>query len=159
MRVRTYHKHAIQRSSPALQGLLVLHTIFSIFYSAPIWFTYLGIRWHLASVTSKQRIWMICVLIIWFCTEILRLHLGCLANKQSLFGGLVAFLTITLVPQLPFVCVLLGVLPECNDLEFSVCVTQILLLVLESLAALQLLLRVTRNNIVDFYVSLGSPYC
>ncbi|CAC9551996.1 conserved hypothetical protein [Leishmania infantum JPCM5] len=159
MRVRTYHKHVIQRNSPALQGLLALHTMFSVFYSAPVWFTYLGIRWHVASVTSQQRIWMICVLIIWFCTEILRLHLGCLANKRILFGELVAFLTMTLVPQLLLVCVLLGFLPECTDLEFSVCVTQILLLVLECLTAMQLLMRVTRNNVVDFYVSLGSPYC
>ncbi|GET93558.1 hypothetical protein, conserved [Leishmania tarentolae] len=159
MRVRTYHKNVIQRNSPALHGLLALHVIFSMFYSAPIWFTYLGMRWHWESVTSQQRTWMICVLIIWFCAEIIRLYLGCLANKRALFGELIAFLIMTLVPQLLLVCVLVRSLPECNDLEFGVCVTQILLLVLECLAAVQLLMRVTRNKIVDFYVSLGSPYC
>ncbi|KAG5465783.1 hypothetical protein CUR178_00496 [Leishmania enriettii] len=158
MRVRTYHKHAVQRNSPALQGLLTLHMIFSILYSAPIWFTCLGIRWHRASVTMQQRTWMTSLLVAWFCAEIVRLYLGRLANKQTLFGELIAFLVITLFPQLPLVCIFLSLLPGRNDLEFGVCVTQILLLVLESLAAAQLLMRVTRNNIVDFYVALGSTY-
>ncbi|KAG5464309.1 hypothetical protein LSCM1_00491 [Leishmania martiniquensis] len=158
MRVRTYHKHSVQRNSPALQGLLTLHAIFSILYSAPIWFTYLGIRLHRDSVTEQQRTWIPSLYVIWFCTELVRLYLGRLANKHTLFGELIAFLVITVVPQLLLLCVLLGVLPELNDLEFGVCVTQILLLALEWLAAVQLWWRVARHNIVDFYVSLGSPY-
>ncbi|KAG5490615.1 hypothetical protein JKF63_00736 [Porcisia hertigi] len=158
MRVRTYHKHIIQRNSPALHGLLALHTVFSLFYSAPIWFTYLGIRFHRASVTTVQRTWMICVLLLWFIGEILRLYLGRVGNKHTLFVELIAFTIMTLVPQLLLVGALLFFLPEPNDLEFGVCVTQVLLLVLEFFAAVQLLMRVARNNVLDFYVSLGTPY-
>ncbi|KAK7200543.1 putative membrane protein [Novymonas esmeraldas] len=159
MRVRTYHRHTVQRNSPALHGLLGLHTIFSLLYTAPVWFTYLGIRWQRSSVTDTQRTWMIAVLVVWFCAEVVRLYLGRRANKQTVFGELIAFLVMTLVPQLLLVCALFVLLPERNDLEFGVCVTQILLLALECVATILLLMRVTRNNVVDFYVSLGSPYC
>lgn len=159
MRVRSYHKQAVQRNSPALHGLLALHIIFSICYTAPVWFTYLGIRWNKATTTTEERTWMTCVLVIWFLAEVVRLYLGRLANKQALFGELIAFLCMCMVPQLLLVCILLGLLPDHNDLELSVCVTQIILLVLECAAAANLLLRISRNNVVDFYVSLGSPYC
>lgn len=158
MRVHTYHKHAVQRNSPLLHALLSLHTVFSICYSAPIFFIYLGLRWQRRSTTATQKKWMIFVLIIWFCAEVGRLYLGRLANRQTLFGELVGFLIMTLVPQVVLIGVLFGLLPHRNDLEYGVCVTQLILLGLECVAAVELLVRITRHNVIDFYVTLGSPY-
>ncbi|KPA81519.1 putative mitochondrial hypothetical protein [Leptomonas pyrrhocoris] len=158
MRVHTYHKHAVQRNSPLLHALLSLHAIFSVCYSAPIFFTFLGLRWQRQSTTSTQRTWMICVLVIWFCAELGRLYLGRLANRQTLFGELIGFLSMTIVPQIVLMGVLFGLLPQRNDLEYGVCITQLILLGLEFLTATQLLVRITRNNVIDFYVALGSPY-
>lgn len=101
---------------------------------------------------------MIFVLIIWFCAEVGRLYLGRLANRQTLFGELVGFLIMTLVPQVVLIGVLFGLLPHRNDLEYGVCVTQLILLGLECVAAVELLVRITRHNVIDFYVTLGSPY-
>jgi hypothetical protein len=158
MRVHTYHKHAVQRNSPYLQALLSLHVIFSVCYSAPIFFTYLGLRWQRHGITATQKTWMLCVLVIWFSAEVGRLYLGRLANRQSLFGELIGFLTMTFVPQGVLMAILFGSLPQRNDLEYGVCVAQLILLGLEGMAAVELLIRVTRNNVIDFYVVLGSPY-
>ncbi|KPI89013.1 hypothetical protein ABL78_1897 [Leptomonas seymouri] len=158
MRVHTYHKHAVQRHSPLLHALLSIHAVFSICYTAPILLTYLGLRWQQQSTTGAQKKWMLCVLMLWFCAEVVRLYLGRLANRYTLFGELIGFLTMSIAPQMVLIGVCLGLLPNLNDLEYSVCVTQFILLVSECLAATQLIMRVTRNNVIDFYVALGSIY-
>lgn len=158
MRVRTFHQDQVQRSSTLLHGLLTAHSFFSLFFSTPVWFASLAVRYHMSLLTTAETTWVTVALVVWFCAEATRVVLGKLANLRMLFGELIGFIVLCAVPQLLIVLVLFVAMPKVSSIERSVSILQVVLLVLEFLTAIRLLLRLSRNQIVNFYVALGSPH-
>lgn len=156
MRVRTFHRHSVNRTSTVLAALIPLHFLYSFCFSLPIWFTFFGIRWNRGELTSGQRAWLLCVLLVFAAVEAIRGFLGYFANLKMLIADLCGYMGLCVVPQLILICVLLVNLPGRNDLEFSVCLTQLLLVIVETLASARMVWRLARNNTVDFYVELAS---
>jgi len=158
MRVRTFHRDQIQRSSTLLHGLLTAHSFFSLFFTTPVLWASWAVHWHNGLLTNAQATWVCVLLTIWVCAEVTRIVLGKLSNLRMLFGELIGFLALCFVPQLLIVVVLLAAAPQMSHVEKSVCWVQLVLLVVEALTASRHLTRLTRNQIVNFYVALGSPY-
>ncbi|CAD2213029.1 hypothetical protein AGDE_04732 [Angomonas deanei] len=155
MRIRAYHRHNIQRNSIYLSLLLTAHLIFSFCFTAPILFTFVGIRVSKTTTTSGDAAWMLAVSLLWFLAEAARIYLGNVSNKKMRFPELISFTCITVVPQIVLISVYYGMVKERTPYEYGACVTQIILLVLEFLFAARLMLRLGRNNTIDFYVYLG----
>lgn len=154
MRARVYHRHRVSRTSALLNGLLMMSVFFSLCFTAPVMLTYVGIKWN--RFTKTESVWMLLVFFLWFSFEVARLLFGFSGNKRMLPAYHFAFLLLTL-SQFVFMVIYFMMVPERRDLEYSIYVTQMLLLGLETLAGVRLLWRLMRNNTINFYVALGAP--
>lgn len=156
MRVRSFHRHTVNRSSTALGVLIPLHFLYSLCFSVPIFFVFLARRWGRGEIGSGQRTWMLCLMLLFTVGEAIRFGVGYTANIKMLLPDLCGYMSMCLLPQLVIICILLSYLPQRNELELSVCIVQLLLLCVEALVAVRMVWRLARNNTIDFYVALGS---
>lgn len=156
MRVRTFHRHTVSRTSTVLGALLPLHLFYSFCFTIPILFIYLGLRWERDEVNRGQKAWMLCLLLVFAAVEAVRFFLGYFANIRMLLPDLIGYMCLCVAPQLVVMCVLFARTPSRNDLEYSVYATQLMMLCVEAVAAANMVVRLARDNTIDFYVKMGA---
>lgn len=155
MRVNTFHRHSVSRSSTFLGSLLTVHVPYSLMFSMPVFYSYVGQKWNLEGITHGQRATMLSIILLWSVTELFRFYSGFNGNTRHYLGAAITFLCLSVVPQVALMAVYASIAPRRNDLEYSVCVVQLILLCFEILGAIRLVMRLARNTTVDFYVKAG----
>ncbi|RNF19967.1 uncharacterized protein Tco025E_03958 [Trypanosoma conorhini] len=151
MRVRTYHRHRINKSSPLLAALVTTNVAYSLFFALPVLAASLRKRWD-RGITSSQQTWCVCIAVFWFMAELPRLFFGHTSNRQEYVPGLIRFLGLTLLPQLPFVVLYNVMWPQPDSLDYAVSVTMLILLVAEFFCSVKLLGTLVKSNQIEYYV-------
>lgn len=155
MRVKTFHRKRVRRSSRLLGGLMTMHLFFSVPLTTILFFFHAGVRWRRDMLGTGGKAWTMVVLIAWFVVELVRLWLGFAANKLMLFPQLITFIVLTIIPQLALIVVYFIMTNQPTDVEYCICICQIILLILEFLVSIRHVFRLGRHNVIDFYVSNG----
>ncbi|RNF12881.1 hypothetical protein TraAM80_00038 [Trypanosoma rangeli] len=151
MRVRTYHRHRVNKSSPLLAALVIINVAYSFFFAFPIVAASLGNRWY-RGITSSQQTWCVLIAVCWFLAELPRLYFGHTSNSQQYVPGLICFLGLTLLPQLPLVILYNVMWPQPDSLNYAVSITMLILLVAEFLCSVKLLGTSVKSNQIDYFV-------
>ncbi|EAN90021.1 hypothetical protein C3747_33g230 [Trypanosoma cruzi] len=154
MRVRTYHRHRVNRSSPLLAALLTINSAYSLFFAVPVVAVSLRKRWN-GGITSSQKTWCVCIAVLWFVAELFRLYFGYFGNQQQHLPCLFRFVGLTLLPQLPVVIIFNALWPQRDSLDYALSVTMLMLLVAEFLCSVNLIRILVKNKQVDFFVYSG----
>ncbi|KEG11086.1 hypothetical protein DQ04_02991020 [Trypanosoma grayi] len=151
MRVRTYHTHTINRSSPLLGALVTINAAYSLCFALPVVAVSLGKKWS-SGITSGQQVWCASTVALWSAAEILRLYFGYRSNLQQFVPGLLLFALLTLLPQLPLVAVFNSIWPQRDSLDYALSITLIIMLLFEFLCSVRLVATLMQNNRIDFFV-------
>ncbi|EAN78388.1 putative membrane protein, putative [Trypanosoma equiperdum] len=151
MRVLTHHRHAVNRGSATLGGLTMVNTAYSFLFAFPVAVVSLVVRWH-KKLTLNQRALCVTCLVVWTLVDVLRLHLGYSGNRKQYVPSLIGFFVMTLLPQLPLAIAYNLAWPHLSSLDYATSTVMIMLLVAEIVFSLRVIVRLIRNNRIDYYV-------
>lgn len=132
------------------------HFYFSVFYCTPLLLVGFS-RYFSSSSTGKP--WSASasgfLLFIWIFVEAIRFHAGFSMSRlgHSLYG--IAFCCLCVVPQIIIMAVYLGKISYKDDIEFSICLFQLVFLTLETIVGTKLCIRLGANDTINFYIRLG----
>ena len=100
--------------------------------------------------------WYSSIITAWVLFEIPRLYLGLRGNTNRSVASLLGFTALTLTLDLALMIVYNMIVPKKNSLDYAVSICQLFFAASETLLAVWSMIRIVRENTVDFYIRLGA---
>eukprot|EP00796_Vickermania_ingenoplastis_P011003 gene11003-7646_t len=156
MRLSTFHRHTVQRTSPLLGLLLFSHLVYTICFAAPALLVGYSQFFKTGSTKPWTPTWAGFMLFLWLVIEAPRFYFGFSVNRTGLLLYAMAFIVICVFPQMVLIIVYLAKVSYASDVELGICALELILLTAEVLAAVHLAVRLGMNDTINFYVRLGA---
>jgi hypothetical protein len=154
MRLAVHHRKNVVGGSTLLAMLVNTNWYMTFFVSYPVMLALFAQKFE--SLDYVSSCWYTSIITAWVLFEIPRLYLGLRGNRNRSVASLLGFTALTLTLDLALMIVFNIIIPLKNSMDYAVTVCQLFFAASETVLVIQAMIRIVRENTVDFYVKLGA---